>query len=121
MALPFFACFNQGAYPGGDWGDFRSSLHACINSSLMEREMILQILISWIKNEKGLRRKGNQVMSMLSLLDFPALIKSWNFWKQSPPPTSKITLVIGFRPHLAISLKNTPILDNKDRSKNGSV
>lgn len=84
MALPFFACFNRGAYPLGRLGRFQVKL-ACVNSFLMEREMILQISISWIKIEKGLRRKGNQVMNMLSLLDFPALIKSWNYWKQSPP------------------------------------
>jgi hypothetical protein len=33
---------------------------------------------------------------------------------QSPP-------IVGFRTHLAISLKNTSILDNQDRSENGSV
>jgi hypothetical protein len=111
--------FRLGSVPRGRLGRFQVKL-ACINSFLIEREMILQILISWIKIEKGLRKQGNQVMNMLSLLDFPPLIKSWNFWRQFPP-TSQIALVIGFRPHLAISLKNTPILDNKDRSKNGSV
>jgi hypothetical protein len=88
--------------------------------------LFLLNISTWKYNMRGLRKISGDACVHIQILSF----SHCKIFRRSSRVgifgsgilcTFQNTPIVGFRTHLAISLKNTSILDNQDRSENGSV